>query len=250
MSRMGEHAMKLTVMVLTIIVLSQWVALSSRPSQAACPVVDADERASPSYSTSPGSEENEVAALATIPEQPSSLAPQYSAFPDASSSLQGTAQTSRNARPPATPLEQSSRSVQASPAKLRDTAADDLVVLAILVGSLLLLYLVTSKLSRRVAAPAIEPAAKELVEPKDQLRPGQWIVEVNLDDANRLRVFKAIRSMDLCVIRRGKYSLALGNYADKVGASRIVQKLQQKYGVQGWLTYAPEKSARPDRYHL
>lgn len=249
---MKNHFTKMTVAILAIVVLGQWLALAKRASgDAACPVAGHEGLVNPPHDDFSSSLDDALLA------EPVSLVEHYSpAVPGISTGLDGRAaavQESLSAGGSTAAWSrasgQMSQTAQRWSSTSRNAVADSLILLAIFAGSSLVLYLLTRRASRKGAAESVAaPVKGEAFEPREELLNGLWIVEVNIDDASRYKVFRAIRLMGLRVVRRGKYSLALGNYTDKTEASRVVQQLYKRYGIRGWLMAAPEN--KPDRYHI
>lgn len=62
-----------------------------------------------------------------------------------------------------------------------------------------------------------------------------WIIEITLNTASHRQSMEAIKSMALPVIRREHNFIIIGPYKQKQAASHVIDDLNAKHGVRGWL---------------
>lgn len=264
--------MKLLVIVLAVVVVGQWIALAEISTDSSCPVTAIAQEKSVSSSTAADAWNNftkqakPAAASSTefgtetklkttalhSPVVGSSIAdfspvsakiddiPPVAAKAEEPSPKDNSSKTNSFSRKMDESLKELSESMKHS------VSVQDLMVIAALIASSLLLYF-----WKRRPVQSVTPASsssEENLEPMGDERHGSWMIEINIDDSTRQAIFRAVRYMGLRVLRRGKYSLSLGSYPNKIEASRIVQKLHKRYGVRGWLVEAPERPAQSERY--
>lgn len=256
--------MKLFVIVLALVVVGQWIALAEISADSSCPVtaiaqensvssgptVDAlkkvTNQAKPAaaYGTGFGTETKMKTTGLYSPAIDSSVADRFSV-----SAENETATSKDNNRIGTFSPRQLGESLKKFNQSLkRPVPAADWIVLGALIASLLVFFLWKRRHVQSVTPPASSlEIASEVLEDRQR---GSWMIEINIDDSTRQAIFRAVRYMGLRVLRRGKYSLSLGSYPNKIEASRIVQKLHKRYGVRGWLVEAPDRPAQSDRYSI